>query len=190
MHNTKNGMITAKGAYDLIVSQNLPLTQTSLFAQLWHFSIPQKIKCFLWLVVENKINTWDNIVKKGWHGPNRCCLCKLNSETVRHLFVDCPFVQKTINLLCRVHLCSLAWEATSVVKNIDSWIRKKSNLLYLPFFFIWNLWKTRNYFIFEGRKPEPTSLCHLILQNVSAYTVPQDLEGLEILANPLASFTL
>ena len=41
LHITKNGMITTKGAYDLILSQIPPLTQTSLFAQLWHFNIPQ-----------------------------------------------------------------------------------------------------------------------------------------------------
>ena len=61
MQNTKNGLVTAKKYYDLIVSYYLPLAHHSLHSQLWHLKIPQNIKCFIWMVIENKINTWDNL---------------------------------------------------------------------------------------------------------------------------------
>ena len=92
LQNPKNGMVTANSAYELIVSRNLPLAHHSFYTQIWHFSIPQKIKRFIWLVIKNKVNTWDNLIKRGWSGPNHCSLCKCQLESVFHLFVDCIFV--------------------------------------------------------------------------------------------------
>ena len=70
MHNPKNGMVTASLAYDLLVSSMLPLVNTSIMSRIWGFSIPLKIKCFLWLAIDNRISTWDILKSKGWSGPN------------------------------------------------------------------------------------------------------------------------
>ena len=46
-------------------------------------------------------------------------------------------------------------------------------LLYLPIFFIWNLWKTRNNYIFEDIAPNISRLCHIIMLDIAAYQMPQ-----------------
>ena len=127
-------MVTAKMAYDLTVSTNLPLAQHSIYSQLWHSNIPQKIKFFVWLVIENKINTQDNLVKKGWNGPNRCCLCKCNVESAIHLFVDCAFARSTISFLHKYYNFSLTQTDTTVQENIENWLKRSGGHLFLPFF--------------------------------------------------------
>ena len=42
----------------------------------------------------------------------------------------------------------------------------------MPFFFIWNLWKTRNCLIFEDVAPNIPRLCHAIMSEVDSYLVP------------------
>ena len=102
MYDKKLGMVTAKKAYELIVSENLPRANHGILTQVWHFNIPRKIKCFIWLALNGKINNWDNLCMKGWLGPNRCNLCKLSVEPVYHLIVDCTFAQEVIYSLNRL----------------------------------------------------------------------------------------
>ena len=56
---------------------------------LWKSNITSKLKCFFWLVLNNKILTWDNLVKRGWMGPNICPLSLNDDEFVFYLFVSC-----------------------------------------------------------------------------------------------------
>ena len=36
----------------------------------------------------------ENMVKRGFYGPFRCCLCQHAAETTNHLFIDCDFTQQ------------------------------------------------------------------------------------------------
>ena len=146
--------------------------ENDLFLKIWHLNILQKLKCFIWLMCNMKINTWNTLCKKGWHGPNRCCLCKGDAETVEHLFVGCPFVQKLIQGLNRLFDVHLLWSAPSLMENLISWVSKGGSLQYLPLFFIRNIWKARNRNLFEGLNPNIASLCHNILDEVISYKVP------------------
>ena len=87
MHNKVNGEVTTSLAYDLIVSSNFPKSTNRTHSQLWSYDIPRKHKCFNWLCLENHIKTWDNLSKKCWFGPNICCLCNANEESMNHIFV-------------------------------------------------------------------------------------------------------
>jgi hypothetical protein len=57
------------------------------------------MKIALWLALNNKLLTWDNGLKRGWCGPNRCALYKSNDESVSHLFVTCPFADQVTNIV-------------------------------------------------------------------------------------------
>lgn len=39
---------------------------------IWKWNLPAKLKTLLWVVLKNKILTWDNLQKMGFHGPNFC----------------------------------------------------------------------------------------------------------------------
>ena len=41
---------------------------------LWKWFIPLKVKLLCWLMMENKILTWDKYLKRGGFGPNVCIL--------------------------------------------------------------------------------------------------------------------
>ena len=57
MFDKKLGMVLAKKSYELIVYEHLPPIRDDLLPKVWGYNIPQKLKCFIWLAVNNKINT-------------------------------------------------------------------------------------------------------------------------------------
>ena len=60
-YNKLNGVITAATVYDCIVNTHLHDLGCQLFSHLWSCPLPRKIGCFTWLVLNNKIPTWDNL---------------------------------------------------------------------------------------------------------------------------------
>ena len=148
MHNKVSGDVSTSLAYDLIVSSLIPPSKVRTHSQLWSSTIPLKIICFVWLCIENQINTWDNLRKKGWSGPNRCSLCKNIKESVNHLFMECSFTRDAINLLHMKFNYSLLWDDVYLLGDIEGWFKRNKTLLYLPLFLIWNLWISRNLCIF------------------------------------------
>jgi hypothetical protein len=63
------------------------------YTDLWYWQLPLKVKLFMWLLLEQRIITWENLVKRGFLGPRRCVLCGKSEELVYHLFVDCNFTK-------------------------------------------------------------------------------------------------
>ena len=124
------------------------------------------------MAINSKINTWDNLHKNGWVGPNRCRLCKMEEETVEHIFVGCSFVKEVIHSLGRLFGVHVQWFASSLSENMSTWVSKGGKLLYLPFFFNWNLWKCRNNSIFDDKEPFIPRLCHAILTDIASHLVP------------------
>ena len=120
MFDKKYGMVSTKKAYELIVSEHLPLLKDGILPMVWGFNIPHKLKCFTWMVVNRKINTWDNLYKRSWFGPNRCSLCKNEAEIVDYIFVGCSFVKKVIHSLGSMFDVHLIWYDLSLLENLDS----------------------------------------------------------------------
>jgi hypothetical protein len=89
----KSGQISAQNIYAATANSIWPNNISRWKNRFWAWRIPQKIKLFFWLLTENKINTWDNLLRKGWSGPNICCLCHHDSESVDHLFINCQFTK-------------------------------------------------------------------------------------------------
>jgi hypothetical protein len=61
-----------------------------LHKYLWKLKTPLKIKIFMWFLHTKVLLTKDNLVKRNWNGSTKCCFCD-SMETVRHLFISCPF---------------------------------------------------------------------------------------------------
>ena len=59
--NKHDGSISAKLVYDCIVKSYSPLSGSRLHSYIWVGTLPRKIGCFIWLVLRNKILTWDNL---------------------------------------------------------------------------------------------------------------------------------
>lgn len=67
------GTLTVKNLYAALQSQSLLSVDSSWFFQLWKWTIPLKIKLFLWLAGKGKILTWEALRRRGWEGPASAC---------------------------------------------------------------------------------------------------------------------
>ena len=47
MYDEQKGSVTAKKAYDLIVSNHRSIMENDIILKIWHFNIPHKLKCFI-----------------------------------------------------------------------------------------------------------------------------------------------
>lgn len=55
---------------------------------IWNFPTIPKMDFFFWLLCHQKILTEDRLLKRGFHSPSRCVLCKEYSEIVVHISLD------------------------------------------------------------------------------------------------------
>ena len=83
------------------------------------------------------------------------------------------FAQEVIHSLGRIFYVHLIWSDSTLTGNLISWLSKDGDLLYLPIFYIWNLWHTRNNYIFDNKEPIISRLCHRIMLEVTSHQVPQ-----------------
>jgi zinc-binding in reverse transcriptase len=80
-----SGKFFSHEVYDWLMFRGMTNSSADVW---WYLPIPLKIKNFMWLVVQNKILTKDNLIKRGWCGSELCTMFS-NQETVVHLFVTC-----------------------------------------------------------------------------------------------------
>jgi hypothetical protein len=104
-------------------------------------------------LTENKLNTWDNLLRKGWSSPNICCLCHLDSESVDHLFIKCQFTKQVWQKIALVLKLHTTWEGTKIEDCLISWTQKESIHIHLPPLICWIVWLVRNSSIFENTTP-------------------------------------
>jgi hypothetical protein len=90
----KSGDISVRNLYKALAEASWPIRDQTWRTRLWKWNCPLKLKLFTWLLSENKILVWDILQSRGWSGPNRCILCKEDSETSHHLFVSCHFTRQ------------------------------------------------------------------------------------------------
>ena len=144
MYNKSSSMVKSNIIYDLIANTLVSNRPDDLLIKIWKFHLPLKIICFLWLSLLNKINTCDNLMKKGWIGPFWCCLCKSALESVDHLFHGCSFTRKVIALIRSSLDIPYFWRESNFRHNVSSWISLGNTLKYLRLLLAWQIWITRN----------------------------------------------
>ena len=65
--------------------------------------------------------------------------------------------------------CPLFWNDPTLLGNIEDGFKRDREFLCLPLFFIWNLWISWNFYIFEDKRPELIPLCHKIMEQHNSY---------------------
>jgi hypothetical protein len=61
---------------------------------MWDWDCSLKIKLFFWLMMENKILSWETLQRRGFIGPGVCKLCMKSTKSTQHLFLECAFTQE------------------------------------------------------------------------------------------------
>jgi hypothetical protein len=116
-----SGLITTKNVYNALATELWKNKIGGWRRNLWGWDCPQKIKLFSWLLIEDKLLTWNNLQKRGWYGPGFCHLCKGNEESGIHLFVHCPFTRTVWKKIKENYKLSTGWTGTSVKDCFAIW---------------------------------------------------------------------
>jgi hypothetical protein len=91
-----------------------------IWTVVWKSKFWPKISTFLWLLIQNKILTWDNLQKRGFIGPSICHLCNQHEENMEHLLNNC-----TINVVIWDHATQLLRrthrDQGSIINTIRNW---------------------------------------------------------------------
>lgn len=88
---TSFGNFTIKSAYllQLQITNKLPSPTPTNNSWLWHFKCLNKLKYFLWLLVQYKLPTRDFLYKKKKNQSNFCQFCLDIMEDINHIFFTC-----------------------------------------------------------------------------------------------------
>ena len=122
------------------------------FRWLWKNCCQKKHKVFFWLLLKDRLNTWDLLRRKGMElQSHNCVLCLQHSdETLEHIFLLCPMAVQFWSSL------GLFIPAFNNHADVISSFRRQ---LDLPFFMeiiilgCWGIWMARNDFIFRNIQP-------------------------------------
>jgi ribonuclease HI len=162
----QSGSLTAKNVYLALASFYWSQDKSNRCHQIWKADCPVKLKLFFWLLIENRILVWTNLQARGWEGPSRCYLCQQQSETIPHLFITCPFIRAVWQILDPSLLFYSTWSGPCVLDCFQRWISVNKTLTLLPVYLIWQVWKSRNSALFDGKSPSAHYVANTILIKV------------------------
>ena len=94
-----DGYYTAAKGFNALLSPFSSFFPPVIWKTVWFSRCQPKVKKFTWLVLNNKILTGDNLSKRGFSGPFRCCLCKIIVEIADHLLIECDFSRQVWELV-------------------------------------------------------------------------------------------
>lgn len=90
------------------------------------------------------------MLKRNKAGPRHCPSCKQESESIYHLFIDCPFCRAIWGEVMAIAGKHQRWEGRSVGAAWDVWWHESTeeNRKALPLIISWGVWLARNRAIF------------------------------------------
>jgi ribonuclease HI len=139
---------------------------------LWDWDCPLKVKLFTWLLLENKILSWEIVQCRGFSGPGICPLCKNQTETSLHLFMVCGFtiiVWRKIKTAIK-YLGNWTGTNSTLVGCFKQWNKMNKEFPTLPTLICWFTWKERNLVLFENSELSTTKIFHLTLSLLKEHT--------------------
>jgi hypothetical protein len=89
-------------------------------SMIWKFRVEDKIKLFMWLLLQNRVRTADGLSNPGRSHDDLCCLCDQSMESAFHLALDCPFGKEVLAIF--LHEPELVQASTSAISITDRWI--------------------------------------------------------------------
>lgn len=162
----KNGQFSVKYGYHHIHSQNCtPSTQhahsshrvnTIVWKTIWSIDVPPKIMNFLWRILVNALPSYHNLHRRKITPSPLCPICDLFPESIEHLFLQCSGV------VCAWFASELNYKVDlQSIDTFDKWCKNiicimenrnasKEEFLTKIAFFLWEIWKARNAFVYEA----------------------------------------
>jgi ribonuclease HI len=159
---------------------------------LWKLKAPPRCKLTLWLALNKFFLTWDNSLRRGWCGPNRCPLCKGNQESITHLFISCSYAEKVVNILKEQLKAKANWNQGSVEDCFRTWIQDRSISLYagLLGIMISNIWWARNNVVFKDKLVPPEVTMTISLSQAKEFKAKIRASKTRTMIPPLIDYTI
>ena len=174
-YDTHAGPITAAWSYACLINSQVDSNHYKDLFILWRLKIPLKMICFTWLLMMDRILTWDHLQSRGFHGPGICIFCNRDFENCDHFFLRCPFTCHIINHFAAC-LGFTLMPLDSLHTTLTHWFSTHAcyaSYLYAPVFIFWYIWLHRNSCIFDDQSPFAPLLIARIESALSLFPVPQ-----------------
>ncbi|CAL1400065.1 unnamed protein product [Linum trigynum] len=161
-HCTTDGVFTVKTAYHLVVDQakkNGCWRATASWMDrvswiwLWEADIPPKLKVFVWQIFHRILPTTEGLIEKSVPVLPRCPVCWDASETMEHLFLECPAARALWDYSGLEHLGQGLPRHTFplFLKRLFALIHQPPMIMAVVVM-LWRIWKSRNWVVFEGKQ--------------------------------------
>jgi zinc-binding in reverse transcriptase len=138
---------------------------------IWQINLPLRVAIFAWLLLQNRLLTIDNFIKKGWMIPNMCYMCRKEVETATHLFSECAYAMNVRRLLIRHYMMTTNFTMTFCQGDYHDVIKthgnKKQKRLQITFSFV--LWRERCSRIFREKQQNEQHLTQEIIEELTAW---------------------
>ncbi|CAL1356986.1 unnamed protein product [Linum trigynum] len=121
--------------------------------RLWEANIPPKLKVFVWQIFNRILPTTEALREKDVEIHPRCPVCWEGTETMEHLFLDCPVARALWDYAGLEHLGQGLPRHTFplFLKNLLAVI-PQPDLLFAVVAVLWRIWRSRNWVVFEGKQ--------------------------------------
>lgn len=94
---TNNGEFSVKSA-TWIQNRGNNFGRSNLLKKMWKLTISRKVKMFAWLMINDRLQTNDWLIRFGNNINKSCPKCRMEDENIMHLFVKCQFGKSMWNL--------------------------------------------------------------------------------------------
>lgn len=158
---TANSQLSVKDIYSLMISSKRALSAIFPLA-FWKLSCSPKMLYFSWLVYYNKNLSWENLMKRQWHGPSRCCMCESAEETNLHMFFKCTSLLEIWQVMENLYGFPLVSHASSQDAFIW-WSQQKESWRPVILIVLWCAWRWRNNKLFNDAKEPLKDICQSII---------------------------
>lgn len=130
-----------------------------IFKWIWKCAAQLRHKIFIWLLVQDRINTINLLHRKSMHLPDyTCALCNEKiEETVLHLFWDCNFAAE-----CWYQIIPSKRRGISQYDEISLTVSELPQQIAG----CWSIWSVRNDKIFRAQAPSTQAWIHYLREGI------------------------
>ncbi|CAL1352198.1 unnamed protein product [Linum trigynum] len=184
---TSDDRFSTKSAFQLM-QPRVPSEAAQMWKNIWKLPVPERVRCFMWVVAHDKISINAQLVKRKIASSPCCYRCSTLEETTIHILRDCPTAAflwaRTVPPENQQEFFTLQPKAW-IEKNLQVEATWTSEIPWNAFFSIasWNLWKNRNEGVFKGigKTLSPPSLTQATKIKATlwykAWVAPQNILG-------------
>lgn len=125
---------TIQATHHYVCNISYPMPSWHHWKVVWKSEAIPKIKFFLWILLNGKTLTAENLQKRGINGPSRCPNCLAAEELMHHLFIECHFAINCWRNLS--HNNQIPWNTQNTIGEIlykwkkdYPWQHRKNNIV-------------------------------------------------------------